>query len=537
MPKKQRSAQSVTRIISIFFLILGAAALGACAATSPRPEPTPEVPREPPTRPAPEATRLPLVPVLDPPAMARVDRAPENLWERLRGSFAMPSCEAVPRAMAWAHWYAGRQEYLDRVTERAEPILYFIVEEIETRGMPGELALLPVVESAFQPFALSHASAAGLWQFIPATGERYGLKQTWWYDGRRDIYAATHAAMDYLEFLAAMFDGDYLLALAAYNSGEKRVKRLRDVSLARGGSGDFAAIAGALPRETRSYVPKLVGLACLAADPQRFGIHLRPIVNEPRFMVVETGTQIDLALAAHLAEMDIEDLYLLNPAFNRWATDPAGPHRLLLPTEKVSVFRANLAQIPRDSRVQWARHTVQRGETLSGIGRQYRVSVSDVMRVNELSSSLIRPGQHLLVPSASASDDPRLLAHARKLSELQSQLGVGASRQYRVRSGDTLWAISRRHDISVSQLAQANGIRSGDVLRIGQQLVIPGAGSRMLAAGSSPGRPTKYTVRRGDSLWEIARRFRVDLDDLKRWNGMGGSTLLHPGQSLRLLPQ
>lgn len=513
--------------------------LAACAAHEPRPEipaePVPVDAQE--QRLAPDITEMPMIPVLDPPAISATETMAENLWERLRGSFAMPSCEAVPKAVAWAHWYAGRQEYLDRVMERAEPVLYFIVEEVELRGMPGELALLPVVESAFQPFALSRASAAGLWQFIPATGERYGLKQTWWYDGRRDIYAATHAAMDYLEFLAQMFDGDYLLALAAYNSGEQRVKRLRDASRARGNRGDFMAIAGSLPRETRSYVPKLVGLACLVADPQRFDIRLHPIVNEPRFVVVETGTQIDLALAAHLAEMEMEDLYQLNPAFNRWATDPSGPHRLLLPVEKVAVFNKNLAQIPRDSRVQWARHTIQRGETLSGIANEYRVDVATLKRVNGITGNLIRADQNLLVPRPSANDNPQLIAQARRLSELQMSLGVSAPSQYRVRTGDTLWAISRRHNVTVSQLARANGIRTGDVLRIGQQLVIPGTGSTAMASASTASRPAQYTVRRGDSLWKIANRFRVEVADLRSWNGLGNDSLLHPGQSLRLAPR
>lgn len=479
---------------------------------------------------------FPIIPVLTPPEESPAVSTTDDLWSRLRASFRLPGCDSVPRATAWAHWYAGKQEYLDRVMDRAEPILYFIVDEVQNRGMPGELALLPVVESAFQPFALSHASAAGLWQFIPATGERYGLKQTWWYDGRRDIYAATHAALDYLEFLAKTFDGDYMLALAAYNSGEVRVARLRRASLSHGGSGDFEELAPRLPRETRSYVPKLIGLACVVADPNRFGVKLRPIVNEPRFKVVKVGTQIDLALAAKLADMDVQDLYQLNPAFNRWATDPAGPHRLLLPVDKVPVFKKNLASTPEEARVQWARHTIQKGETLSGIARHYGISVHALQRVNELhSASYIRAGHSLLVPRPSASDDPTLLALARRLSELQTAYGVSAPQQYKVRRGDSLWAISRRFHVSVSQLASANGIRAGNLLHIGQTLNIPGTGSQALASRGSS-RPSNYTVRRGDSLWVIARRYRLDVSDLMRWNGLSNGSLLHPGQSISLLP-
>lgn len=539
MPEKKTENHGFGGIFSRIPGILSATLLlTACAAQQPRPEAVDpqkadalqDVPQRALT------TDLPMIAVLDPPEFSVGDQPPENLWERLRSSFRLPSCDAVPQATAWAHWYAGKQDYLDRVMQRAEPILYFIVDEVQQRGMPGEIALLPVVESAFHPFALSHASAAGLWQFIPATGQRYGLKQNWWYDGRRDIYAATHAAMDYLEFLGNTFDDDWLLALAAYNSGESRVERLVNYQRRRGQPATFSAITSSLPRETRGYVPKLLGVACIVADPQRFGVTLRPIVNEPRFVAVETGEQIDLALAAKLAEMDMEKLYSLNPAFNRWATDPSGPHRLLLPVEKVSTFRNNLSDIPPEARVQWARHQIRRGDTLAGIAGQYNIDVATLKRVNGLQSSLIRAGRHLLVPRQGAFEDPELIAQAKELSRLQVAMGVSTPRSYKVQRGDTLWAISRRFDVSVGQLAGANGMTTGDILSIGQDLVIPGTGSTRLAANDSGSRPARYTVRRGDSLWEISQRFNLQVRDLMRWNGLSGSSLLHPGQTLSLLP-
>lgn len=540
MPTKIKKNHNVGKNCLRFFGVgTLALTLAACAAQQARPGKQSEPPKTgtPRAGAAPLATNLPIIPVLDPPEFGVGDAPPQNLWERLRASFRLPSCDAVPRATAWAHWYAGKQVYLDRVMQRAEPVLYFIVDEVQQRDMPGELALLPVVESAFHPFALSHASAAGLWQFIPATGERYGLKQTWWYDGRRDIYAATHAAMDYLEFLGGMFDDDWLLAVAAYNTGESRVMRLRNARLRRGGPASFTEISDSLPRETRSYVPKLLGLACVVADPQRFGVTLRPIVNEPRFVVVETGDQIDLALAAKLAEMEMERLYSLNPAFNRWATDPSGPHRLLLPVEKVSVFKNNLAETPPEARVQWARHAVQRGDTLSGIAKSHNIDVATLKRVNGLSSNRIRAGGELLVPQQADFDDPELIAQARELSRIQTAMGVSAPRSYKVRRGDTLWAISRRFDVSVGALAGANGMTTGDVLSIGETLTIPGTGSTQVAANTTQSRPARYTVRRGDSLWEISRRFDLNVQDLIRWNGLGSSAILRPGQTLSLFPQ
>lgn len=540
MPEKNTRNHNFGKNCLCFFGIAALALiLAACAAQKsrralPAEAETIEVPK---ASAAALTTRLPMIPVLDPPEFSVGAAPPLNLWERLRASFRLPSCDTVPRATAWAHWYAGKQDYLDRVMQRAEPVLYFIVDEVQQRDMPGELALLPVVESAFHPFALSHASAAGLWQFIPATGERYGLKQTWWYDGRRDIYAATHAAMDYLEFLGDMFDGDWLLAVAAYNTGESRVRRLHNAKLRRGGAASFTDISHSLPRETRSYVPKLLGLACVVADPQRFGVSLRPIVNEPRFVVVETGEQIDLALAAKLAGMDMERLYSLNPAFNRWATDPSGPHRLLLPVEKVDLFKRNLADIPPEARVRWARHTIQKGESLSAIASKNNIDVATLKRVNGLSSNLIHAGNELLVPRQADFDDPELIAQARELSRIQTAMGVSSPRSYKVRRGDTLWAISRRFDVSVGALAGANGMTTGDVLSIGETLTIPGTGSTRVAANASNSRPARYRVKRGDSLWEISRRYDLNVQDLIRWNGLGSGAVLRPGQTLSLFPK
>lgn len=534
MLKKLQLTQEVRLSTSTFFLFpVLALLLAACSASPVKPEPEMAVTGTAGAADASSTTSAPLIPVLNPqPFNMPITPPPEHLWARLRPSFELPACDAVPRATAWAHWYAGKEDYLNRVLERAEPVLYFIVEEIEARGMPGEIALLPVVESAFKPFAMSSASAAGLWQFIPATGERYGLKQTWWYDGRRDIYAATHAAMDYLTFLADMFNGDWLLALASYNSGENRVMRLVERQMARGEPATFWAIDEHLPRETREYVPQLLGVACLVREPARFNVALHPILNKPRFAAVEVNGQIDLALAAKLAGMDVQDLYLLNPAFNRWATAPEGPHRLLLPVDRVAPFKRNLAAIPPEARVRWARVQVQRGDTLSEIARHYGISVNALQRVNNMQGSLIRAGSKLLVPRPAAGDDPELLALARRLSAFQQELGLHSPRNINVKRGDTLWGIAHRYDVSVSQLARLNGIRAGDILHIGQQLRLPGSGG--LLANNSSSRPSHYTVRRGDSLWEIARRFSISLDNLMRWNGVGADTLLHPGQSLRL---
>ncbi len=247
----------------------------------------------------------------------------QDLLTRLTARFAW-EIAADPTVTREREWYARNQAYLDRVFTRGELYLFHIVEALEARGMPAELALLPIVESAYDPFAYSHGRAAGLWQIIPGTGKRLGLTQNWWFDGRRDVLESTRAALDYLEQLYEQFDGDWLLAVAGYNSGEGNVARALKKAAAAGKPQDFWGIRSYLPAETRTYVPRLLAIAELVGNAAAFGITLPELRNEARFAVVDTGSQIDMALAAGLAGLPTEALYALNPGVNRWATDPKG---------------------------------------------------------------------------------------------------------------------------------------------------------------------------------------------------------------------
>ncbi|HEY7672896.1 MAG TPA: transglycosylase SLT domain-containing protein, partial [Gammaproteobacteria bacterium] len=246
---------------------------------------------------------------------------PTDLLSRLRENFALETASdpTVERELAW---YVQNPEYLERVFTRGARYLYYITEELERRGMPADLALLPVVESAFDPFAYSHGRASGLWQIIPGTGRRLGLAQNWWFDGRRDVVESTRAALDYLEALHLQLGGDWLLAVAGYNSGEGNVARALKRAQAAGEPTDFWGIRRYLPIETRTYVPRLIAIRALVAAPEAQGVALPEIANAPYFSIVETGGQIDMALAAELSALDLDQLYELNPGINRWATDP-----------------------------------------------------------------------------------------------------------------------------------------------------------------------------------------------------------------------
>ncbi len=461
---------------------------------------------------------------------ALTDTRPTDLWQQLRAHFALPE-QDNDRIRAHREQYIRHPRYLSRVTQRAQRYAWYIQEQVRERDVPAEIALLPIVESAYDPFAYSHGRAAGLWQFIPATGKRFGLTQNWWYDGRRDVVDSTGAALDYLQYLHRRFKADWLLALAAYNSGEGTVFKAQRRNRKRGKPTGFWSLD--LPRETRDYVPKLLALKQLVAAPGRYHIELDPIPARPHFEIIETGAQIDLAIAADLAGIELDHLYLLNPGFNQWATAPAGPHRLLIPTERADTFRQAIAELPPEKRVSWIRHRIKNGESLSQIARRYRTTVPALSAANDLKDSSIRAGRHLLVPVASKGQDSYRLSAQQRLQRTKSRNRDGQRTEHLVRSGDTLWELSKSYQVSVRKLAAWNGMAPGDTLRVGQKLVI-WTKSPASAHPVARVRRVHYTVRRGDSLSRISSRFRVKVSDLRKWNGLSTERYLQPGQHLKL---
>lgn len=449
----------------------------------------------------------------------------DDVWTRIRAGLNLPRPLNQPSLRSKLKWYSSHQAYLDRVATRATPYIYHIVQELEARDMPLELALLPIVESAYQPLAYSRSHASGIWQFIPATGERFGLKQNWWYDGRNDITAATQAALDYLQFLITEFNGNWPHAIAAYNVGENNVHRAIAANRAAGKPTDFWSLA--LPAETRGYVPALLAVAEIVARPDHYGITLQPIPNKPYFRQVATHGQIEIAKAARLANISEAEMKRLNPGFKRWATDPDGPHGLLIPMAKADRFSTAVAQLPEAERVSWQQHSVRRGETLSQIARRYGTSVSALQRTNNIRGHLIRTGQNLMIPAGGKAS-----LVAASSSGTTADRSTPATSHHTVRKGDTLWTISRRYGYSVADLTSVNQLQSHSVLQPGQQLQLPGTMTGK-AGNTSPQR-VRYTVRRGDSLWAISRRFDVPVTALQEWNRLGPDSPLRPGQELEL---
>ena len=467
----------------------------------------------------------------------------QDLWNRIRAGFQL-EYQDDPRIENQLTWYVKNHAYFDRVVERAQRYLHGIVDKIESRGLPMELALLPVVESAYDPFARSPQRASGMWQFIPATGRRYGLQQNFWFDGRRDIESSTDAALNYLSDLHQHFNGDWLLALAAYNTGEGNVAKAIKRNARAGKPTDFWSLK--LPRETQAYVPQLLAITQIVKDPAHYNLSLNSVPNQPYYAIVDVGSQIDLARAAELAEMDMQDLYLLNPGINKWATDPAGPHRLLLPVEKADMFAENLKQYPPEERLQWEHYKIKSGDSLLKISNRFNVSVSTLKQVNSIRGTTIRAGHTLLIPVAAKPAEHYALSDEQRLAKaLARNQGDDSTEKviHRVRKGDSFWKISRQYGVGVNEVAKWNGMAIKDPLVPGQELVVWKDATKAIpvdiAAELPPSpemiRKVNYRVRNGDSLARIAKKFSISISDIVSWNSIKKQDYLHPGQLLTLL--
>ncbi|GHE83690.1 lytic transglycosylase [Thalassotalea profundi] len=462
----------------------------------------------------------------------------DDLWQRIRDkiTFDVPQNR---RVIVQRDWFNKNQAYLDRVAKRAEPFLHFIVEELEANNIPIEMALLPIVESAFDPFAYSHGRASGMWQFVPGTGTRFGMKQNWWYDGRRDVVASTKGAIRYLKYLHKYFDGDWLLALAAYNSGEGRVKRAVRKNAQRNMPTDFWSLD--LPKETRAYVPKLLALVDLVKRPETFGVKLYELHNTSVISQVDIGSQIDLAKAAELAQLSLKELQHLNPGYNRWATDPQGPHYLVIPNTKVEQFKLGLEKLSAKDRLSWQRYQIRRGDSLGAIAKKFNTDIGVIKQVNNIRGTQIREGKHLLIPVASQSADTYILSQAQRLAAKQNKNQQGKTKSYHiVKSGDTLWDISRTYNVDYRSLAKWNAMAPRDTLKLGQKLVVWQKGkveksSITTQLNENPVmRNITYRVRKGDSFARIADKFNVSIKDIERWNKLNRNKYLQPGQRLKL---
>jgi membrane-bound lytic murein transglycosylase D len=466
----------------------------------------------------------------------------QNIWARISDGLSFSLEHDNVRIEEQIAFYSENPAFLATVTERARPFIFEIVEELEKRSLPMELALLPIVESAYNPNATAGRNTAGLWQIISSTARSLGIKQDWWYDGRRDPIASTSAALDYLSTLNEAFGNDWLLALAAYNTGQGNVQKAIDQNQRRSRSVDYWSLN--LSSTTKEFVPKLIALARLISAPDQYGLELADVHNERVVALIDAGTQIDLALVAEVAGVEPAILYQLNPGIRQWATHPDGPHTLLVPVNQVELFKSAVASLEGQTPVTWDRYVVQSGDTLSKIARQFNTQIAALQQVNGIEGSRIIAGESLLIPRAYNSSAPIISPNA---PEYQTGLaltgevppqGFTPPTRYEVRSGDSLWRIAGRYNLSASTLAEWNNISTESILRPGQVLMFHSDPAVSQSTDNSSGNDTiNYTVKSGDTLARIAKRFGVGVAKLIEWNDIQAENLIHPGQQLLLRPE
>ncbi len=452
-----------------------------------------------------------------------------DVWERIRQGMQLP----IPDQQLvnyYRDWYIKNPKHLEVISERAAPYMYLIVEELEKRHLPVEIALLPIIESAFDPTASSASAASGLWQMTTPTANHFGLEMNWWYDGRRDVPASTVAALDLLEYLYDKTNNDWFYAIAAYNSGEGRVLNAIKHNEAKGKKTDFWSLD--LPKETERYVPQLLALADVVKHADEYGISLAPIDNSPSIEVVDIDSQIDLAMAAGLANMTTHELLELNPGYNHWATSPNGPHTLVLPIDKSEEFKKALAETESDALVSWLRYTVKPGDSIGAIAKKHHTTVGAIRAANGMKNNKIVAGRHLVIPVS--ADDKQLYAmsSSQKLPKKAHSSASGSKLTYKVKSGDTLWNIAQSHDVSVKQLSAWNHLSQNSKLKTGQTLTIV---APKASTGAEQMRTVSYKVKSGDSLARIANKFKVTVAELLEWNSLSSAQHIQPGQVLKLV--
>lgn len=443
---------------------------------------------------------------------------PFDIWERIRVELTLtiPEDQIAATSLYRERLYKN-QSAVNRISKSGQRYLHHTLSRAEALGLPVELALLPFVESEFDPYAKSVDGATGIWQFMPATGKEWGLKTNWWYDGKKDVLASTEAALQFLTYLNKKFDGDWLLAMAAYNTGPTRVNRAIRKNKRQDKPTRFWDLD--LPKETTAYVPKLLVLCELIKDPNSFGVNLPSIANRPYFQRVKIPGQLDLMQAADLAGLKPETIYELNPGFNQWATDPSGPHYLLLPIGVSDRFITQLESLDQKDLVRWDRYKIRRGDNLYRIASRYKIEVAVLKEINGMDSDLIIAGKEIMVPRGAAwanNQEPR-------------------ERVYKVLKGDTLWNISKKFKVSIEDVVLWNELNIATPLQIDQEVKIFSRYERIRQdVPSRELRTMLYPVKSGDTISRIASKFDISSAQIQEWNELKDVSKIFPGQVLKL---
>lgn len=452
--------------------------------------------------------------------MSTLTQAASNVWDVLRAEFKISHEVTRPEVQEQIRWLAAHPSFVQKVCQQSEPYIYHILGEIKKRKLPGELALLPMLESAYDPFAYSGVGAAGLWQLMPRTGSDLGLKQDWWFDARRSIRPSTDAALNYLLYLNKFFNGNWMLAIAAYDAGEGTIARAIKNTQTAGQPTYFWNLP--VPRETKIYVPRLLALAEIFNNPSRYKLELPSIPYLPYFEEVNIGSQIDLNHAAKLAGITYKELIKLNPGYNRWTTAPYKPFKLLIPKKKVASFNLNLANVPEEKRVSWAKYQVRFGESLEQIAAKNHTNVHLIKQLNQLKSNKVKANQSILIPNPK---NTTLVAIPKEDALTAPAVLTPKNRRiiHIVQAKESYKNIQKMYSVSSKEIQTWNKLPLSKPLYPGQQLVI----------WKKVRTPTLYNVKPGDSLSLIASRHQTKLEQLLSLNPtLNQSNPLKVGQKI-----
>jgi membrane-bound lytic murein transglycosylase D len=452
---------------------------------------------------------------------------PSSIWGSMAENFALQdnaNHHAVKYEIAW---FSQQHAYIKELTHNAQPYLYYVYQQTQKRNIPAEIALLPMVESDYNPFVFSNRGATGLWQMMPGTASGFGLKINWWYDGRRDITASTNAALNYLQYLHKQF-GNWLLAIAAYNSGEGTIRNAIRKNERQHKPTDFWHLT--LPKQTESYVPKILALAAIIKNPQNYLVKLQPVPNQPFFAPVKMSGQINLTQVAYLANTKVSNIRLLNPGFRRWATNPSDSYSLLLPKSKVNTFNANLNNTPRKmQQVTWLHHQVKSGDSLYALAKQFHTKPIIIKRANNLKKSTLKINQNLFIPLSAkhvASKIP-ITSNNPKASIAEDELPGPRHVNHTVSKNDNLWTIAKHYHVTPDQIRYWNNMDYHQSLKVNQTLVL------WLPSHHRFARPSlKHTVKSGESLFSIAQHYHTTETKIIAWNHITNPGLIRIGDTL-----
>ena len=457
-------------------------------------------------------SEVPNSPIAEPNEPANL-AALDDVWLRIRQQMSINVADRPEIAME-RKFYSRQQKFLNDVATRADPFLYYVVTRLEQRGMPIELALIPIVESAFNP-QVKGAGVSGMWQMAPQTAKNFGLKINYWYDGRNDAIASTEAVLDLLQYLHDNLEHDWINAVAAYNSGEARIQNAIIRNKAKGKPTDFYSLN--IPVKYTRTVPKWLALVDIVRNPERHQVQLKPIANKPQFAIAKIKGPVDLAQAAQASGISLAQLKRFNTGFKRHATSPDGPHQLAIPVDNFSNFDPTVLKVQK--LVAGQSYKIKKGDTLGSIAAKFGVSINQLKKQNNLKSNTLTVGNSIQIPPEAET------ARAKSAST------------YKVRKGDNIWTISKKLKIDAEQLRVANKLASGAELKPGQILKVPSA-SELAKKSSKKSKAANtsglYTVQSGDSLDKIARKHKVKISDLIKWNDLKKSYMLKPGMKLKV---